>query len=76
MISTYFPGSDHKLSKFETLQMAQTYIGALANLLDRANKSKLGQGDSLNQATMEAVQLLTQKASKSQNHLDDSSILG
>jgi len=30
-------GSDHKLSKFETLQMAQTYIGALSNLLDRTN---------------------------------------
>ena len=30
-------GSDHKLSKFETLQMAQTYIGALANLIERAN---------------------------------------
>ena len=30
-------GSDHKLSKFETLQMAQTYIGALSNLLDRTS---------------------------------------
>jgi hypothetical protein len=30
-------GSDHKLSKFETLQMAQTYIGALANLIERTN---------------------------------------
>jgi hypothetical protein len=29
-------GSDHKLSKYETLQMAQTYIGALANLIDRS----------------------------------------
>ena len=28
-------GSDRKLSKFETLQMAQTYIGALAELLLR-----------------------------------------
>ena len=28
-------GSDHKLSKYETLQMAQTYIGALSNLADR-----------------------------------------
>ncbi|KAI9561684.1 hypothetical protein GHT06_012644 [Daphnia sinensis] len=28
-------GSDRKLSKFETLQMAQTYIGALAELLTR-----------------------------------------
>ena len=26
-------GSDRKLSKFETLQMAQTYIGALAELI-------------------------------------------
>lgn len=56
-------GSDHKLSKFETLQMAQTYIGALANLLDRANKSKLSNTaiDSINHASLEAVQLLTQK---------------
>ena len=28
-------GSDRKLSKFETLQMAQTYIGALAELIKR-----------------------------------------
>lgn len=28
-------GSDHKLSKFETLQMAQTYIAALCDLLER-----------------------------------------
>ena len=28
-------GSDHKLSKYETLQMAQTYIGSLASLLRR-----------------------------------------
>ena len=27
---------DHKLSKYETLQMAQTYIGALASLMERA----------------------------------------
>ena len=40
--------------------MAQTYIGALANLLDRADKSKMDDV-SLNHATMEAVQLLTQK---------------
>jgi hypothetical protein len=26
-------GSDHKLSKYETLQMAQTYINALRELL-------------------------------------------
>ena len=30
-------GSDHKLSKFETLQMAQTYIGSLSALLQRTN---------------------------------------
>ena len=30
-------GSDHKLSKYETLQMAQTYIGALANLVERTS---------------------------------------
>ena len=30
-------GSDHKLSKFETLQMAQTYIGSLAALLRRTS---------------------------------------
>ena len=53
-------GSDHKLSKFETLQMAQTYIGALANLLNRPNKTKLNE-DSINHASLEAVQLLTQK---------------
>ena len=52
-------GSDHKLSKFETLQMAQTYIGALANLLARPNKTKLTE-DSINHASLEAVQLLTQ----------------
>ncbi|KAL1117756.1 hypothetical protein AAG570_004071 [Ranatra chinensis] len=28
-------GADHKLSKFETLQMAQTYISALCDLLNR-----------------------------------------
>ncbi|XP_055600092.1 uncharacterized protein LOC129749190 [Uranotaenia lowii] len=28
-------GPDHKLSKYETLQMAQTYINALADLLER-----------------------------------------
>lgn len=28
-------GTDHKLSKFETLQMAQTYIAALCDLLQR-----------------------------------------
>ena len=30
-------GSDHKLSKYETLQMAQTYIGSLASLLKRTS---------------------------------------
>lgn len=30
-------GSDHKLSKFETLQMAQTYIGSLSALLQRTS---------------------------------------
>ena len=30
---------DHKLSKYETLQMAQTYIGALASLMERAAAS-------------------------------------
>lgn len=29
---------DHKLSKYETLQMAQSYISALCNLLDQAHK--------------------------------------
>ncbi|XP_059468859.1 transcription factor ATOH1-like [Neocloeon triangulifer] len=29
-------GNDHKLSKYETLQMAQTYIGALCELLERS----------------------------------------
>lgn len=27
-------GADHRLSKFETLQMAQTYIGSLCELLN------------------------------------------
>ena len=31
-------GEDHKLSKFETLQMAQTYISALCDLLDRGRR--------------------------------------
>ncbi|XP_014279049.1 transcription factor ATOH1 [Halyomorpha halys] len=29
-------GQDHKLSKFETLQMAQSYIAALSELLERS----------------------------------------
>lgn len=29
---------DHKLSKYETLQMAQSYISELCNLLDTAHK--------------------------------------
>jgi len=29
---------DHKLSKYETLQMAQSYISALHNLLNHAHK--------------------------------------
>eukprot|EP00095_Tigriopus_kingsejongensis_P012698 snap_masked-scaffold22_size673200-processed-gene-5.8 protein:Tk12698 transcript:snap_masked-scaffold22_size673200-processed-gene-5.8-mRNA-1 annotation:"basic helix-loop-helix transcription factor amos" len=39
-------GSDHKLSKYETLQMAQTYIGALANLIDRTNQDNNNGGGS------------------------------
>lgn len=31
-------GEDHKLSKFETLQMAQTYISALCDLLERGKR--------------------------------------
>nr|CAD7459229.1 unnamed protein product [Timema tahoe] len=31
-------GEDHKLSKYETLQMAQTYISALCDLLDRGKR--------------------------------------
>ena len=31
-------GNDHKLSKFETLQMAQTYIGSLTALIERADQ--------------------------------------
>ncbi|RZF45651.1 hypothetical protein LSTR_LSTR010602 [Laodelphax striatellus] len=31
-------GVDHKLSKFETLQMAQTYIAALCDLLQRTSR--------------------------------------
>merc|ERR1719412_2309222 len=33
-------GSDHKLSKYETLQMAQTYIGSLASLLRRTSSTE------------------------------------
>lgn len=33
-------GADHKLSKFETLQMAQTYIAALCDLLKRYDERK------------------------------------
>ncbi|XP_044736877.1 T-cell acute lymphocytic leukemia protein 1 homolog [Chrysoperla carnea] len=33
-------GSDHKLSKFETLQMAQTYIAALCDLLEREKMNR------------------------------------
>ncbi len=36
-------GSDHNLSKFETLQMAQTYIGALSNLLKQASSGMSNQ---------------------------------
>ena len=36
-------GSDHKLSKFETLQMAQTYIGSLASLLERSKAEEENQ---------------------------------
>ena len=58
-------GSDHKLSKFETLQMAQTYIGALANLLDRDGNHKTdGSEPSINSASLEAIQLLTQIRNK------------
>ncbi|RZC37217.1 HLH domain containing protein [Asbolus verrucosus] len=32
--------ADHKLSKFETLQMAQTYIAALRELLERDNTNR------------------------------------
>ena len=35
-------GADHKLSKYETLQMAQTYIGALANLIEKDNEETGG----------------------------------
>ncbi|KAJ8670714.1 hypothetical protein QAD02_001973 [Eretmocerus hayati] len=33
-------GADHKLSKYETLQMAQTYINALAELLEQHEDHK------------------------------------
>jgi hypothetical protein len=36
-------GSDHKLSKFETLTMAQTYIGSLASLLERSKSEEENQ---------------------------------
>jgi len=42
-------GSDHKLSKYETLQMAQTYINALKGLLtnQKFKWSKINLSDSL-----------------------------
>ena len=72
-------GSDHKLSKFETLQMAQTYIGALANLLDRDGNPKTdGSEPSINSASLEAIQLLTQIRNKmnqdSSNSIHDSDL--
>lgn len=33
-------GTDHKLSKFETLQMAQSYIAALCDLLQRHDSKR------------------------------------
>ncbi|CAB0033988.1 unnamed protein product [Trichogramma brassicae] len=33
-------GADHKLSKFETLQMAQTYIAALCDLLEQHHRGE------------------------------------
>ena len=44
-------------------------LGALANLLAR-NKSKLNE-DSLNHASLEAVQLLTQKKNGKMTEFDD-----
>ena len=35
-------GADHKLSKFETLQMAQTYIAALCDLLKQHDENRWG----------------------------------
>ncbi|CAB0003961.1 unnamed protein product [Nesidiocoris tenuis] len=34
-------GADHKLSKFETLQMAQSYIAALCDLLERSSRDQI-----------------------------------
>lgn len=42
-------GSDHNLSKFETLQMAQTYIGALSNLLKQASSGMSNQNANFQQ---------------------------
>lgn len=41
-LRTFLPqlGQDRQLSKFETLQMAQTYISALYDLLDQAPSSR------------------------------------
>lgn len=33
-------GADHKLSKFETLQMAQTYIATLADILKQHDDNR------------------------------------
>lgn len=38
-------GADHKLSKFETLQMAQSYILALCDLLEREKNGMLFEGE-------------------------------
>ncbi|KAJ8924996.1 hypothetical protein NQ315_001161 [Exocentrus adspersus] len=40
--------AEHKLSKFETLQMAQTYISALRDLLEKSDMDSLLQIDTIN----------------------------
>ncbi|XP_049281251.1 protein dimmed-like [Anopheles funestus] len=65
-------GPDHKLSKFETLQMAQTYINALSDLLERgADATTYSLFDSLDSRAND-----TNNNSSSENgHLNDNASL-
>ncbi|XP_058056434.1 protein dimmed-like [Anopheles bellator] len=63
-------GPDHKLSKFETLQMAQTYINALSDLLERgADATTYSLFNSLGDTATND----TNNNSSSNDHLTDSS---
>uniref|UniRef100_A0A182W7T6 BHLH domain-containing protein n=1 Tax=Anopheles minimus TaxID=112268 RepID=A0A182W7T6_9DIPT len=61
-------GPDHKLSKFETLQMAQTYINALSDLLERgADATTYSLFDSLDSQTNDS----NNNSSSEAGHLND-----